>query len=90
MFPSSSPKAFLSGSPNVPQVPNAFPNTFPIKPQFYPIHFAYSSTSMYINCKEGAKGKHIKAFMSKKSGDGPINVAPSIKKKKTWCAPPPY
>jgi len=51
------PKRFTSGSQNVPQVLIVFLNTFPIAPQFYPKLVGLTSTSMYITCKGGFKGK---------------------------------
>jgi hypothetical protein len=44
----SVPIKFPRGS----QVPQAFPNAFPIVPQFYPILFGDRTTSMYITVKE--------------------------------------
>jgi hypothetical protein len=83
-------------------VPNVYPKVFPIAPWFYFIWFSPKFNSHVYNLKRWAKEEYIFLYFAtrsekvlplgsaqcfKKIDDGPLNMAPS-KRKKKLCAHP--
>ncbi len=104
LFSSCSPNVLSWGSKGFPKFSSFSLKTFLIAPHFYPICFAESLTLIYINWKCGWKGEHLflignwlskqvhlleSVQCSKNFGDGPINMAPSQKKRKERVSTPP-